>query len=74
MATYKIKINKKKCISCGTCVALAPKTFVLDKDTKAKVKDAEGDNDKVILQATQSCPTLAIELKDKKGKKVFPKK
>jgi ferredoxin len=70
---YKIKIDKDKCIGCGTCSAIAPKTFKLDKDNKAKVIDPEGNNDKTILQAAQSCAVQAIELKDKDGKKVFPK-
>ncbi len=73
MATkYKIKIDKDKCISCGTCVALAGKTFKLNSDNKAEVKSGEIDDDDTILQAAQSCPVLAIELKDSKGKKVFP--
>lgn len=70
---YKIKIDKDKCIGCGTCSAIAPKTFKLDKDNKAKVINPEGDDEKTILQAAQSCAVLAIELKDKDGKKVFPK-
>jgi len=73
MAKYKIKIDKDKCIGCGTCSAIAPKTFKLDTNNKAKVVDPEGDDDKTILQAAQSCAVLAIELKDKDGKKVFPK-
>lgn len=69
---YKIKIDKKKCINCGTCVALAGKTFVLDSDNKAELTKGEWDDDATILQAAQSCPVLAIEIKDEKGKKVFP--
>lgn len=70
---YKIKIDKDKCIGCGTCSAIAPKTFKLDSDNKAVVKKGDLDDDKTILQAAQSCAVLAIELKDKEGKTVFPK-
>lgn len=70
---YKIKVDKEKCIGCGTCAALASKTFELDNDTKAKVKKEDGDDDKTIMQAAESCPVLAIELTDEKGKKVYPK-
>lgn len=69
---YKIKIDKDKCIGCGTCSAVAPKTFKLGIDNKAQVIKGEGDDDKTILQAAESCAVLAIELKDKDGKKVFP--
>lgn len=68
---YKIKVDKEKCIGCGTCSSLASKTFEIDSKMKAKVKTGEWDDDKTILQAAQSCPTLAIEIKEK-GKKIFP--
>jgi ferredoxin len=71
MVKYKIKIDKSKCIGCGTCVALAANTFEMGSDMKVKVKKQDGDDDKTILQAAQSCPTQAIELKEG-SKKVFP--
>lgn len=69
----KIKIDKEKCIGCGTCVAMASKTFDMGSDNKAKLLEKAEDDDKTILQAAQSCPTLAITLSEK-GKKVFPEK
>ncbi|MBN2016111.1 ferredoxin [Candidatus Dojkabacteria bacterium] len=71
MAKYKIKIDTKKCIGCGTCVALAGKTFEMGADNKAKLKKGEADDDATVLQAAQSCPTQAILLSEG-GKKVFP--
>ncbi|MFH1543053.1 MAG: ferredoxin [Patescibacteria group bacterium] len=68
---YKIKINKKTCICCGTCSSLAEKTFEIGSNMKAEVKKGTWDSDKEILQAAQSCPVLAIGLTEK-GKKVFP--
>lgn len=68
---YKIKIDKEKCIGCGTCSALAGNTFDIGDDMKAKVLKEDGDDDDTILQAAQSCPTLAIIL-EKDGKKVYP--
>jgi ferredoxin len=32
------KVNKKKCIGCGLCVSIAPETFFMDDDGKAKAK------------------------------------
>ena len=62
MAQPIIKINKKTCISCGTCVSLAPKTFELDKDMIAKVKDGPLDNLKTIQNAVDSCAVQAITI------------
>lgn len=69
---YKIKVDKVKCIGCGTCSALASKTFKLNSDQKAEVMKGDLDDDKTIHQAAESCPVFAIILKDSKGKKVFP--
>lgn len=60
----KIKINKETCIGCGTCVAIAPKTFKLGKDGKASVITPLGDDEATIKQAIDSCPVGAIEYAD----------
>jgi ferredoxin len=70
---YKIEIDKKLCIGCGSCNAIAPKTFGMNADMKAEVKKGVQDNDKTILQAAESCPVFAIKLTDEKGKRIFPK-
>jgi ferredoxin len=54
-----IKIEPEKCIGCGTCVALADKTFVMEGD-KAIVKKEVGDDEETIKMAIDSCPTQAI--------------
>ncbi|MCX6785376.1 MAG: ferredoxin [Candidatus Komeilibacteria bacterium] len=69
----KIKINKDKCIGCGTCAALAPNTFALSEDYKANVINQTGDNEETIWLAAKSCPTGAIELEDDNGQKLWPK-
>lgn len=62
MAQPIIKINRKTCISCGTCVSLAPKTFELDKNMIAKVKNGPLDDLKTIQDAVDSCAVSAITL------------
>lgn len=57
----KITVNKKKCIGCGTCVVIAPKTFKLADDGKAEVIDPPNDEEKTIKEAVDSCPVQAIE-------------
>lgn len=54
-------VDKDKCISCGLCVNIAPKSFRLKK-TKAELIDPPGDNEKTIREATDSCPVEAITI------------
>lgn len=71
---FTIKINRTECIGCGTCSALAPKTFELDGKMICQVKNEPHDPSKIILEAAQSCATDAITIIDKKtGKKLWPK-
>lgn len=58
----KIKIDKEKCIDCGTCVVIAPKTFKLTDDGKVEVIEPPGDDEEKIKEAVDSCPVDAIEL------------
>ena len=39
--TNKYKVNKEKCIGCGTCVAICPEAMELKEDGKAEVIDSE---------------------------------
>lgn len=70
---YKsIVVDREKCISAGSCVAVAPEVFELDGEGKAVVKNATGDSDEMILDAARACPTLAITIIDSNGKQVVP--
>lgn len=61
----KLVIDPDLCIGCGSCVALAPNTFVLDNDSgKAKVVSQDGDEPGVIQSAIDSCPVQAIIWKE----------
>lgn len=55
-------VNQKKCIGCGTCVALAPKTFVMGKNGKAQVVGNPKDTPKTIREAVLNCPVQAISM------------
>ncbi len=55
-------IDKKKCIGCGTCTVVAPKSFKLGDDGKAQVIKPPGDEEKKIKEAVDSCPVNAISL------------
>lgn len=57
-----IKINEVICIGCGTCVAIAPKTFKMNDAGKAEVLDPKGNTPEEITDAIQSCAVSAISL------------
>jgi len=63
MAKTKVKIDKDKCIGCGTCTALCPEYFTLEGD-KAEVIKAEVDDGSCVAEAQSSCPTLAISVQE----------
>ncbi len=69
---YTIKINKDKCIGCGTCAALCPEAFEIGDDNKATVKDNHNHSNEDVLMAAKSCPTGAIEIYED-GQKIWPK-
>lgn len=60
----KIKVDKKKCIGCGTCVAIAGKSFRLNDEGKAEAIHPAGDDKTKIKEAVDSCPVDAIEYAD----------
>ncbi len=57
----KIKIDKEKCIGCGTCVALCPEVFDIGEDGKSYVKNPNGKCDN-IEEVINACPVGAISV------------
>lgn len=55
----KIKVDKSKCIQCGTCVALYPKYFKFDENNKAEANNDEVAED-IAGEAIATCPVEAI--------------
>lgn len=58
-----ITIDQGDCISCSTCVSLAPKTFELDNKLKAIVNENTDDNFSFISGVASSCAVDAIKVK-----------
>ena len=70
---YTIRVIREKCISAGSCVAIAAGTFALDEQGIAKILSQTGDDPETQLLGAQSCPTAAIEVIDNEtGAKVWP--
>lgn len=70
----RIKVINSLCISAGTCIIRAPKTFDLDDDGIAYVKDGSWDEAVDIIEAARSCPTTAIIIEDLQGNQLYPAK
>ena len=70
----KFWIDRDLCIGAATCIAVAPKTYELDKDAKAVVlNSADEDTYQAIIDSAKACPVAAIIIEDEKGNRVFPK-
>ena len=52
------KIDKEKCIGCGTCEAVCPEIFEIGDDGKAKIKEQK--KIPCLKEAIESCPVQAI--------------
>lgn len=69
---YRVKVIRSKCIGAASCVAIAPKVFVMDDKQLAYII-SEDELDETKLLAAQSCPTAAIVVEDMEtGKQIWP--
>jgi ferredoxin len=62
MMVYSIKINREKCIGCGSCEAICPESFFM-KGGKAFVKKDSVEKINCEEEAVESCPVEAISIK-----------
>jgi len=53
-------VDQEKCIGCGTCVALCPEVFDLNKEGKSYVKNPEGKCN--LKEVVEACPAGAISI------------
>lgn len=60
----QVKVDEDKCIGCGACVAVAPKTFKLNDMGKCEVILPVGDKLETVKEAVESCPVEAITVED----------
>ena len=63
----EIKINKQKCIGCGTCCALCGEFFEMDNDNKSNVKKGKQGELKDVgcaKEAAEACPVQCINIKN----------
>lgn len=61
----QLKVDKNKCIGCGTCVALCPASFKWDgSGVKAEAIVPPGDSETCAQDAAAACPVQAISLEE----------
>ena len=73
MKIKKVLVDRKLCIGAGTCVAISPKSFQLDKENIAVLQDSwTKEEQEILIAAAKSCPVNAITLIDERGKVIFP--
>lgn len=66
----KIKLEREKCIGCGSCAALCAKCFEMAEDGKSHIKDAvKQDIEELEVEkidcaesATEACPAQCIHI------------
>ncbi len=61
--TLHIHIDRTACRGAAECFFRAPKTFELDDEGKASVRDPREDDDETVLSAARSCPNFAISVR-----------
>ena len=57
----KIKLEREKCIGCGSCQALCPKYFELQDDAKSHIVGAEKKENEELEVAKIECAESAAE-------------
>lgn len=69
----KVHVDRDLCIGAATCIAVAPKTYVLDSEAKAIfLESATTESPETIIESAKACPVAAIIITDETGKKIFP--
>lgn len=66
----KIKLEREKCIGCGSCSAICPKYFEMAEDGRSHVKGSTGaDIEELEIQkvecaesAAEACPVQCIHI------------
>lgn len=73
MKPLRIVVDRETCAACDVCCEIAPDTFEIDEEAKARVKNPEGNPRDVIIQAADNCPMVAITVEDgDTGEKLVP--
>ncbi|WP_216215791.1 ferredoxin [Amycolatopsis aidingensis] len=70
--SWRAEIDAASCVASGTCAALAPELFTLG-DEHARPVAPEFEPDELALDAADSCPGMAITIRDAEGTEIGPR-
>ena len=70
--TWQVSVSGERCMGSGLCAATRPDAFVLD-GVAAEAVRPEVEPDEELLDVADSCPALAIEVRDAAGKEIGPR-
>ncbi len=64
----KVKVNEDSCIGCGACQSICDNVFEINDEglSSVKVETVEDDDIQAVRDASESCPTSAIEIEEEK--------
>jgi ferredoxin len=60
--TWRVEVDRERCMGTGACVFAAPEVFALDSHGVSTVVGEIDDDDQVIRNAVAECPTAALRL------------
>lgn len=62
----KVKVNEDACIGCGACCAIADSIFEIGDNGLSEVKkeEVQEDEKQAVRDASEACPTGAIEVEE----------
>ncbi len=73
MPSYRIVVDRERCVGDGLCRERADSTFDIDKELRCAVRDAQGNTPEDILFAAWGCANGCIFLyNEETGERVWP--
>ncbi|RJQ17291.1 ferredoxin [Candidatus Woesearchaeota archaeon] len=81
--SYQIQHNRRECIGCGACAAVAPEHWEMNADGKSdcknskknekewEIKDIADADFEINKEAAEACPVNVIHIVDKDKKQII---
>ncbi len=68
-----VTVDRNLCIGAASCIAVAPKAYVLDNEAKAVFLDTvDQESPETLIDSAKACPVAAIIIHDETGKQIYP--
>ena len=62
--TWRVRVDRTRCISSGMCIGTAPDRFAFDDERHSRPVSELVDDDDAVREAAAYCPVEAISLTD----------